>query len=170
MKTRIDKFVTTCSIYQQAKVEHTKKPRLLQPLPVPKRAWSVVCMDFIEGLSRSGKYDITLMVIDKFTKYAHFIPLAHPFTALQVASAFLDMVYKLQGLPKVIVSDRDCIFTSAFWQHIFKATDTKLHMSSAYHPQTDGQSEKLNQCLETYLHTRGRLPVWTSMHAQCPSV
>lgn len=108
-------------------------------------------MDFIEGLPHSGKYDVILLVVDKFTKYVQFIPLVHPFTAPQLATSYLDTVYKLHGLPEVIVFGCDCIFKSSFWQHIFKATDTKLHMSSSYHPQIDGQSEKLNQCLETYL-------------------
>jgi hypothetical protein len=92
-----------------------------------------------------------MVVIDKFTKYGHFIPLAHPFTALQVAQAFLDNVYKLHGLQMSMVSDRDRVFTSAVWRGLFRLTDTQLLMSSSYHPQTDGQTERLNQCLETFL-------------------
>lgn len=91
------------------------------------------------------------MVIDKLTKYAHFICLSHPYTALSVAQAFINNIYKLHGLPSIIISDRDRVFTSALWQDLFKLTNTTLNMSSAYHPQTDGQTERLNQCLETYL-------------------
>lgn len=91
------------------------------------------------------------MVIDKFTKFAKFIPLSHPFSALTVAQAFLTNVYEVFGMPKVIISDRDRIFTSALWQELFKLADVKLNMSSSYHPQTDGQTERLNQCVETYL-------------------
>lgn len=91
------------------------------------------------------------MVIDKFTKYGHFIPIKHPFTALHVAQIFLNNVYKLHGLPKTIICDRDRVFTSAVWQQLFKLTDTKLMMSSSYHPQTDGQTERLNQCVEGFL-------------------
>jgi hypothetical protein len=99
----------------------------------------------------SSNYNVILVVIDKFTKYAHFLPLRHPFTATTVAHVFLDSVYKLHGLPQTIISDRDRIFTSSFWQELFKLADATLHMSSAYHPQIDGQSERLNQCLEGYL-------------------
>jgi hypothetical protein len=151
MRTAITQFVQSCTVCQQAKSEHVKKPGLLQPLPIPDQAWQVVCMDFIEGLPKSARFDTILVVIDKFTKYGHFIPLAHPFTALQVAQAFLDHVYKLHGLPQSIISDRDRIFTSAVWRELFRLTDTKLLMSSSYHPQTDGQTERLNQCLENFL-------------------
>jgi hypothetical protein len=108
-------------------------------------------MDFIEGLPKSNKYDTIMVVIDKYTKYAHFIALAHPFSALTVAQAYLDSVYKLHGLPQGIVSDRDKIFTSAVWKELFRLADTQLLMSSSYHPQSDGQSERLNQCLEGFL-------------------
>lgn len=92
-----------------------------------------------------------MVVVDKFTKYAHFIPMAHPFTALQVAQAYMDHIYKLHGLPQALISDRDRIFTSSVWQNLFKLSDTQLLMSSSYHPQTNGQTERLNQCLESFL-------------------
>lgn len=75
----------------------------------------------------------------------------HPFSASGVAKAFMDNIYKLHGLPSAIVSDRDRIFTIKFWQSLFKLARTSLHMSSAYHPQSDGQTECVNQCLETFL-------------------
>lgn len=151
MKADVLKFVQDCQVCQQAKVEHVKYPGLLQPLEVPTQAWQVVCMDFIEGLPKSNRFDTILVVIDKFAKYAHFIALAHPFSALIVAQAYIDNVYKLHGLPAKIVSDRDKIFTSEVWQALFTLSQTELLMSSAYHPQTDGQSERLNQCLEGFL-------------------
>jgi hypothetical protein len=90
-------------------------------------------------------------VLNSYTKYSHFIPLKHPFTAQVVAKEILDNVLKLHACPKSIVSDRDRIFTSVFWKEHFALFDTNLLRSSAYHPQTDGQSERVNQCLEMYL-------------------
>jgi transposase InsO family protein len=151
LKDSVQTFVHQCTVCQQAKVEHTKLPGLLQPLPVPSQAWEVVSMDFVEGLPTSDRFNAVLVVIDKFSKYGHFISIHHPYTAIQIAKLFLDHVYKLHGLPKAIISDRDPVFTSNLWQELFRLTDTKLLMSSAYHPQTNGQTERLNQCLEGFL-------------------
>ena len=115
MKQDIQQYVKTCIIFQQAKSEHIRKPGLLSPLPIPKEAWNLITTDFIGGFTKSKTFDTILVVIDKFSKYAHFLPLSHPFTALQVAQTYLDNVYKLHGLPQVIVTDRDPIFTSTFW-------------------------------------------------------
>jgi hypothetical protein len=106
-------------------------------------------LDFIEGLPKSGKFDCILVVVDKFSKFAHFIALAHPFTALKIAQMFLDNIYRLHGMPSAIISDHDRIFTSAFWQALFKLSRTALRMSTSYHPQTDGQTERVNRCLQT---------------------
>ena len=108
-------------------------------------------MDFIEQLPLSHGFDTIFVVVDRFTKFSHFMRLSHPYSAQQVAMIFLDNVYKFHGLPKVIVLDRDRVFCSGFWQEMFKLLGTKLHYSSSYHPQSDGQSERVNQCLETYL-------------------
>jgi hypothetical protein len=108
-------------------------------------------MDFIEKLPKSEGYDTIMVVVDKFSKYAHFFPLKHPFSAQVVAQVILDNVVKLHGVPQSIVSDRDNIFTSVFWKHLFELLKVKLALSTAYHPQTDGQSERVNQCLEMYL-------------------
>lgn len=151
MKKMIKNKLQHCQICLQAKPDRSKYPGLLQPLPVPEGAWKTLSLDFIEGLPRSGHYNCILVVVDKFSKYSHFIPLTHPFTANGVAAEFMKHIYKLHGLPKVIISDRDKIFTSQFWDQLFSRSGTKLHMSSAYHPQTDGQTERVNQCLEIYL-------------------
>jgi len=108
-------------------------------------------MDFIEGLPKSHSYDCILVVVDKFSKYAHFIPLAHPYSAFQVAMTYMEQVYKLHGLPEAIISHRDKVFTNTLWKELFRLAGTQLQMSNAYHPQTDGQTERVNQCLEGYL-------------------
>jgi len=107
MKSAVRKFVQTCLTCQQAKPDRARLPGLLQPLPVPSSAWQIVSLDFVEGLPRSKHGNCILVVIDSFTKYGHFLPLSHPFTAARVAQLFLNQVYKLHGLPEVIISDRD---------------------------------------------------------------
>jgi hypothetical protein len=151
MKADVLTMVQQCYIGQKVKPNRSKYPSLLQPLPVPKSSWDIISMDFIEGLPQSGTANAILVVIDKFTKFAHFLPLKHPYIASSVAKLFMDNVYKLHGLRSAIVSDLDKIFTSHFWQQLFRLAGTELRLSTSYHPQTDGQNECLNQCLETYL-------------------
>lgn len=151
LKLDVENFVKQCQVCQQAKHEHCRLPGLLAPLPIPKEAWQDISMDFIEGLPRSDGYNAILVVVDRFTKYANFIPLRHPFTASQVAHLVDKTVFKTHGIPRSIVSDRDRLFTSKFWTTLFATWDTQLQMSTAYHPQTDGQTERVNQCLEMYL-------------------
>lgn len=131
LKQVVTTFVQECNVCQQAKVDNTRLPGLLQPLPIPDTAWSIVSLDFIEGLPKSRKIDTILVVIDKFTKYAHFLALAHPYIALVVAQLYFNNIYKLHGLPSAIVSDRDRVFTSALWKELFALSDTKLLMSSS---------------------------------------
>ncbi|KAL0398581.1 UNVERIFIED_CONTAM: Transposon Ty3-G Gag-Pol polyprotein [Sesamum radiatum] len=135
----------------QAFPDYTYESGLLQPLPIPDQAWSCISMDFIEGLPNSEGKDSILVVVDRLTKYSHFLALKHPYTAASVAKIFFDNIYKLHGLPVSIVTDRDKLFTSRFWKELFTLSGVSLDMSSAYHPQTDGQTERVNQCLENYL-------------------
>jgi transposase InsO family protein len=151
LKKTVEDFVTAYAICQRAKAEHCQYPGLLAPLPIPGMAWTMITMDFIEGLPKSGGKNVILVVVDRLTKYAYFLALSHPYTAQTVAQLFIDYIIKLHGPPVAIVSDRDRIFTSKLWQYIFKAFKVSLHFSSSYRPQTDGQSERVNQCLESYL-------------------
>jgi hypothetical protein len=107
---------------------------LLQPLPVLAIVWADIGMDFVEAMSRVHGKMVILSVVDYFSMYCHFIPLAHPYTAEFVAQAFFTDIVHLHGIPQSIVSDRDPMFTSAFWRELMHLMGTKLHMSSAFHP------------------------------------
>ncbi|KAG8087040.1 hypothetical protein GUJ93_ZPchr0010g8809 [Zizania palustris] len=153
LKGAVQDFIRQCSICQQAKHEHCNSPGLLQPLPIPQDSWQDITMDFVEGLPASEGFNCILVIVDRFSKFAHFLPLKHPFSAPQVARVFLDRIVSIYGLPKTIVSDRDKVFTSHFWQNLFDRLQVPLQLSTAYHPQTDGQTERVNQCLEMYLRS-----------------
>ena len=151
MRRMVKEFLQQCDICQRFKTDCMKPARLLQPLPVPTQIWTDVSMDFIEGLPSSNGYTSIMVVVDRLTKYAHFVALKHPFTAVIVAKAFVANVVRLHGIPTSIVSDRDKVFISSFWRALFQLQGTKLCMSSSYHPQSDGQTEVVNRTLEQYL-------------------
>jgi hypothetical protein len=115
MRAIILHYVQHCATCLQAKPERVRYPSLLEPLPVPQSTWEMVSMDFVEGLLLSGNAISILVVVDKYSKFAHFVPLRHQFSAASVAKVFMDNIYKLHGLPKSIILDHDRIFTSKFW-------------------------------------------------------
>jgi hypothetical protein len=151
MKQDIRNFVTECEMCQCNKGETVKFLGTLQPLPIPPSIWKDFSMDYITGLPKSGNKSLIMVVVDHLSKYSHFCALQHPFTASTVAQLFMDQVFKLHGMPHSIISDHDPTFKRNFWQELFKLLGTQLHISIAYHPQTDGQTEFVNKCLETYL-------------------
>jgi hypothetical protein len=164
MKKSIKRFIRECPICQRNKQENTLPAGLLQPLLIPNRIWSDISLDFVEGLPISQGHSVILAEVDRFSKYAHFISLAHPYTAAKVAQLFISHIFKLHGMPTSIVFDRDPAFTSQLWRELFKQQGTSLKMSSSYHPQTDGQSQVVNKCLENYLRcfTQDRPKQWLS--------
>jgi hypothetical protein len=100
--------------------------------------WDDVAMDFVEGFPCIIGKLVILTIIGCLSKYAHFIPLGHPYSATTVARAFFDNIVCLHGIPSSIVSDRDTVFTSTFWRELFELTSVKLRMSSVFHPQSEG--------------------------------
>jgi len=146
-------YVRSCDEYQHSKSPRHAKYGLLQPLEVPYAAWSSILTDFITQLPESQGNTQIMIVVDQFTKMAHFIGLHENATAKDVAHTFLREVWKLHGLPTEIISDMDAKFSSEFWESLCKMIGVKRRMSMAYHPQTDGQTERTNQVLEGYLQT-----------------
>ena len=137
--------------FPKKKEEHTHPSGLLQPLPIPNQKWESISMDFITGLPKIQGKDRIYVVVDCLTKYSHFMAISTDFKAPQLAEVFFKEIFRLHGLPKNIVSDRDPKFLSLFWKEIFKLSGIELTPSTSYHPQTDGQIEIVNKWIEGYL-------------------
>ncbi|KAF1322447.1 reverse transcriptase, partial [Globisporangium splendens] len=149
----VRKYVRTCEVCQRVKPSgSTRAP--LRSLAVPQDSWKSVSMDFIFGLPRDkhGRNGI-LVFVDRFSKMVHLAPVSDKISAEMTAKVFVDVVFRLHGLPVEIVSDRDTRFTSKFWRALFGLLDTKLSMSTAAHPETDGQTERVNRVLEDVLRS-----------------
>ena len=136
---------------QQDKVEQQQPRGLLEPLPIAERPWDNVTMDFIIGLPKSEDSGSIIVVVDRFSKYATFIATPTDCTAEEMTRLFLKHVVKYWGLPKFIINDRNPRFTGKFWMELFKLMGSELHFSTSFHPQTDGQTERVNALLELYL-------------------
>jgi hypothetical protein len=152
MKRDIAKYVSLCDICQRVKAEHQRPAGLLQPLKIPEWKWEEIGMDFIVGLPRTqAGYDSIWVIVDRLTKVAHFIPVKTTYSDAKLAELYMSRIVCLHGVSKKIVSDRGSKFTSKFWKKLHESMDTKLNFSSAYHLQTDGQTERTNQILEDML-------------------
>lgn len=151
MHMDVKQYVQACAICQYNKYSTQKSYGLLQPLPLPTQVWEDISMDFITHLPLTHNKSTIWVIVDRLTKFAHFIALPLAFTTPTLGPIFISEIYRLHGAPKTIVNDCDKVFVSQFWKSLFKHLGTTLAFSSSYHPQTDGQTEVLNRCLETYL-------------------
>jgi hypothetical protein len=152
-ETIID-YIQSCVECQKNKTACYLKYGLLQPLELPYAPWRSIAMDFITNLPESTGCDQLWVVVDRFTKMAHFIPLQKDGKiTTDLAKIFAKEIWKLHGLPTDIVSDRDSRFTSTTWKAFIGTLGIKPRMSTAFHPQTDGQTERLNQTIEAYLRS-----------------
>ncbi|SOV03415.1 uncharacterized protein UDID_18660 [Ustilago sp. UG-2017a] len=144
-------FVDSCETCRRIKAARHKPYGHLKSLPVPPHPWSSISMDLIEQLPPSSGFTAILVVVDRLTKMATFVPTTNTLDAPELAKLFLRHVYSKHGLPTSIVSDRGSKFTSHFWRSLSALLGIRNHFSSAYHPQSDGQTERVNQVLEQYL-------------------
>ena len=148
-------YCKSCGVCATGKSATTQPMGLLRTLPVPSRPWQSIGIDFIgplpESTTLSGAYDMICVVIDHLTLMVHLIPTRQTYGAIQIAEVVFEHVYKLHGLSEKIISDRDMLFTSTFWTHLHKLMNTELRLSSAYHPQTDGATERANRTMTQML-------------------
>ena len=152
MAESVADYVRTCGLCQVNKPSSKRKLGLLQPLEIPERRWGSVSMDQIVELPKTNDgFDSIVVYVDRLTKMMHCQPTHTNVTAPVLAHIFFDTVVRLHGLPDNIVSDRDPKFTGHFWRALFKHVGVKLSMSTAFHPQTDGQTERDNRTLESIL-------------------
>jgi transposase InsO family protein len=151
MRQVVQDFVRSCATCQHNKSKHLHPAGLLLPLPIPQAVWTDIDLDFIEALPCVGGKSVILTVVDRFSKYCNFIPLAHPYSVESVAQAFVKQIVRLHGMPQSMVSDRDSVFTSTFWRELMRLSGAKLHMTSAFHPQSDGQTVAANKVIVMYL-------------------
>jgi hypothetical protein len=152
MREDIAEYVARCNTCQRVKAEHQRPAGLLQPLEIPTWKWDDISMDFIVGLPRTQKgNDSIWVIVDRLTKVAHFLPVKTNYSVSQLAELYVDNILKLHGAPRSIVSDRGPQFTAQFRKSLHASMGTKLNYNTAFHPQTDGQIERVNQVLEDLL-------------------
>ncbi|XP_020262255.1 uncharacterized protein LOC109838206 [Asparagus officinalis] len=154
MKRDMARSVAKCLVCQQVRAEHQRIIGLLQPFPIPEWKWQHVTMDFVTSLPRRTRQnDVVWVIVDRLTKSAHFIPFRVGQSMEHLAQRYMEEIVRLQGVLVCIISDRDTRFTSEFWKSLQASLGTSLSFSTAYHPQTEGQSERTIQILEDMLRT-----------------
>ena len=151
MRDDVARYVRNCEVCQRIKSARHSPYGHLKPLQIPQARWTSVSMDFITGLPLANTFDMILVVVDRLTKMAHFVPCQSNLDAAGFARLYLCHIYKLHGLPLDIVSDRGSVFTSGFSKALACLLGIKQNLSTAFHPQTDGHTERVNAILEQYL-------------------
>ena len=152
MERHVGDFVRRCLTCQQVKAEHQRPTGLLHLLEIVEWKWEHITMEFVTHLPRtSQKHDTVWVIVDRLTKSAHFLAVRMTFTLEEFCKMYIREIVRLHGVPVSIVSDRDPRFMAQFWKSFQKAMGTQLSMSTAFHPQTDGQSERTIQILEDML-------------------
>ena len=152
MKKEIANFISRCLTCQQMKAEHQKPAGKIQPLPILVWKWDKITMDFVTELPKTRRqHDAIWMIVDRLTKSMHFLPVSNDDPLDKLAQLYVEEIVRLYGVPISIVSNRDPRFTSRFWSSLQDAMGTRLHFSTAFHPQTDGQSNRTIQTLEDML-------------------
>jgi hypothetical protein len=147
LKDDAEEYVKTYLTCQQNWTFNKKQAGLLQPLPILEAPWESVSMDFMVSLPLSKGFDAIMVVVDRFSKMAHIIPIMESAIAQEMGRLFFTHVFKHHGLPKDIVSDRNPKFTTKFWRALWKRMGSELKMSISFRPQTDGQTECHNPTL-----------------------
>jgi hypothetical protein len=152
MKREIVRYVSECDTYRRIKTDHLRPVGNLQPLSIPKWKWENIYMDFIVDLPRTPRgYNSIWVIVDRLTKSTHFISIATTYRVGQYAELYISHIVRYHGIPKSTISDRGSIFVAYFWEQLHECLGTHLIRSSAYHPQTDGQTERVNQIIEDML-------------------
>ena len=153
MSHNIESYCKSCGICATSKDANSKLTGLLHSLPIPDRLWQSIGLDFMSPLSKSNNFNYLLVVIDQLTSQVHLVPTTTTVTARGVAWLILKEVVRLHGIPEFIVSDRDTKFTSIYWKELHRLMGSKLLMSTAFHPQTDGVTERANRSIAQILRT-----------------
>jgi transposase InsO family protein len=153
MRRDVDRFVRNCDTCRRSRTSRHAPFGLLRPLPVPQAPWQDISMDFVVGLPWSEGCDAIWVVVDRLTKQRHLVPCRSDVDANDLADLFLKWVFRLHGLPETITSDRGPQFASHFWGRLCSRLEIGRRMSTAFHPQTDGQTERFNAVMEQYLRS-----------------